>query len=275
MRAVGPILALLLVALSVGLLLLPGAVPAARGVTVDNTTNPVTGAITGPSQIGLALTQVYEVSATGGPAEATNGTQVGTYAYKASIAALNATGASITPTSGVLVNGSVNLSLIAPNVTEELTIFVNVTSSFAGTNASTNLTYTVSVVQPFRLLATIVVGSTSSVTAFALTVTLDGQPVGSVNVPSLSAGQSYPIVFSYVVPGGLSAGWHTFGISLAKEHGLVTFAGGTSAYSSSFYVPGPPPDYTVWYLTGAAAFLGALVIWSMAVGARRRSRTKK
>src|SRR5579863_3173867 len=140
MRSYGPVLALLLVLAAVGLLALPGAVAPARGVTPSaTTTTPVTGAIHGPSEVGLSLNALYQVTATGGPAESPNGTQIGTYAYKASIAAVNASGASITPTGGVLVNGSVNLTLIAPNVTEELTIFVNVTSSLAGqTNSSTN-----------------------------------------------------------------------------------------------------------------------------------------
>jgi hypothetical protein len=239
------------------------------------TSAPLTGAINGPTQVGIALTALYEVTATGGPAEAVNGTQVGIYSYSASLAGVNTTGASVTPTSGVLVNGSVNISFIAPNVTEELSIFVNVTSSFSGTNASTNLSFTITVVQPFRLVATLLVGTTSSVTPFAITVELDGQPVGLVNVPTLAAGASYPVTFSYVIPGGLSPGWHTFSMNLAQEHGLVAFPNGQSSYSTSFYVPGPPPDYTIWYAAGAAAFVGAIVIWSTGLGARRRSRTRK
>ena len=69
--------------------------------------------------------------------------------------------------------------------------------------------------------------------------------------------------------------WHTFSISLASQHGLVTFPGGAQQYSQSFYVTGPPPDYTVWYVAGIGAFLGAVFIWSTRVAARRRGRAKK
>ncbi len=142
------------------------------------------------------------------------------------------------------MNGTVTLSFTAPNVTEPLTLFVLVNSSYQGTNVTTNLSEAIEIVQPYRFNANLQVGSQAGVSPFYLTVTLDGAPVGSVKVPSLSAGASYPISFPYVVPGGLSPGWHTFSMNLASEHGLVTFAGGVTSYSSSFYVPGPPENDT-------------------------------
>ena len=169
-------------------------------------TLPLTGNIAGPTAVGVAIQTTYTVSATGGPAEAPNGTQVGIYSYKASYSAVNTTGAAFTPTSGVLVNGTVTLSFTAPNVTEPLTLFVLVNSSYQGTNVTTNLSEAIEIVQPYRFNANLQVGSQAGVSPFYLTVTLDGAPVGSVKVPSLSAGASYPISFPYVVPGGLSPG---------------------------------------------------------------------
>ena len=93
-------------------------------------TLPLTGNIAGPTAVGVAIQTTYTVSATGGPAEAPNGTQVGIYSYKASYSAVNTTGAAFTPTSGVLVNGTSTLSFTAPNVTEPLTLFVLVKSAF-------------------------------------------------------------------------------------------------------------------------------------------------
>jgi hypothetical protein len=234
----------------------------------------LTGAITGPSVVGLALQTTFTITAAGGPAEAANGTIVGIYSYSASYSAVNTTGVAFTPTSGVLVNQSVTLSFTAANVTEPLTLFVLVNSSYQGTNVSTNLSDVIQIVQPYRLNANLQVGDEAGVAPFYVTVDLDGTPVGSVKVPSLSAGASYPISFAYVVPGGISPGWHTFSMTLAAEHGLVTFQGGVTSYSVSFYVPGPPPDYTPWYLLGITVLIAVILIYSMRVGAPRRGSKK-
>lgn len=235
----------------------------------------VTGQIQGASSVGVALQSTYFVTATGGPAIAANGTQVGILSYKSSFSAVNTTGIAFTPTSGVLVNGSVTLEFTAPNVTESVTLYVLVNSTLANTSTTTNLSDTIQIVQPFRFNANLQVGSSAGVAAFSLTVLLDGAPVGAIKVPSLSAGAAYPISFPYVPAGGLSAGWHTFSVSLAQEHGLVTFPGGLTAYSSSFYVAGPAPDYTIYYLTGITLVLVVIVIYSTLTGRRRPRRSKK
>ena len=141
------------------------------------------------------------------------------------------------------------VSLKAPGVAESLTLSVVITSSYQGTNRSDNLSYTIEIVQPFILTATLVAATGVTVGPLLLTVTLDGAPVGTIHVPVITAGSTYPLSFSYVDL-NLSAGWHTFAISLSSEHGLVTFSGGAQQYSDTFYVTGPPPDYTIWYTTG-------------------------
>jgi len=250
---------------------LVAALPPVHAATA---TAPLTGAINGPSRVGSGLNASYLVTAQGGPAEAPNGTQVGIYSYRASIAATDPTGAAILPATGVLVNGSVPLTLKAPKAIESVTIYVLVKSELSGTNVSQNLSFTVQIVQPYTVAASLIVGSTASSTPFFLTVDLDGQPVGSIAVPALSPGTSFPLSFSYVPP-DLAPGWHTFTLSLAQQHGLVAFAGGADEFSSSFYVAGEPPNYTIWYFAGATAFVGAIFIWSTRVGARRRGRPKK
>jgi hypothetical protein len=111
------------------------------------------------------------------------------------------------------------------------------------------------------------------VKAFSLAVDLDGTPVGSIPIPTLTNGQNFPVSFSYV-GASLSPGWHTFSLSLAQEHGLVTFANGLESLSVSFYIPGPPPDNTLWIVAGALGFGVVVFIWFTQVGARRRSKAK-
>ena len=262
----------LLVVAVLSLALVPGLLPRAHADASN--TIPLSGGITGPTGVGLGLQASYVVTAKGGPAEALNGTQVGTYSFTTSIQAVNTTGAKITPVSGVLTDFTVSITLIAPNVTEPLTIYVLVTSTLGSANATQNLSYSVHIVQPFKLSATLVVGSSGAVSPFGLTVLLDNQPVGSILVHGLTAGASYPISFAYV-PTDLAPGWHTFLISLAQLHGLVSFAGGEQVLSVSFFITGGGPDYTAWYLTGTAVFVGAILIWSTTVGGRRRGRPKK
>lgn len=240
-------------------------------------TTPVVGGIQGPGQVGTGQRASYVVTAHGGPAFAPNGTQTGILAYRASVAGPNTTGAVISPPSGVLVNQTITLSFIAPNLTESMTLYVLITSSISGlnsTNASQNFSLQISIVQPYHVTATLVVAGAESVGGFAITVTLDGAPVGTVTVPTLTAGSNYPVSFSYVAQ-NLAPGWHTFSMNVAPEHGLVRFAGGGEAFSQQFYVPGPAPDNSWWYLSGAAAFVVALFILTARVGARRRGKTKK
>jgi hypothetical protein len=235
----------------------------------------LTGTIVGPSYLGVGLKATYEVRATGGPAEAPNTTIVGIYSYNATLTGPNTTGSFVTPTSGVLVNGTGNVTVSGPSVAgQTLTLGVLVRSGYNGANVSDNLSYAITILMPYNVSATLLVATGATIGPLDLTVTLDGTPVGTVSVPVLTSGSTYPLSFHYVAV-DLSPGWHTFSISLAQEHGLLTFPGGSQSYSDSFYIPGPPPDYTVWYVAGAAAFVMTIFIWVTRVGARRRGKAKK
>ncbi|HZY70694.1 MAG TPA: hypothetical protein VFF67_06940 [Thermoplasmata archaeon] len=232
----------------------------------------VTGSVTGASTVGEGLKANYVVTGTGGPAIAANGSQVGVFTFHAYYVAppgVNTTGALLSPPSGVLVNGTVTLQFTAPNATGTATIAVLLNSSYQSHWTLDNVTTGVSVVQPMRIGGTLQVGRGGSVAPFGITVTLDGTPVGTIQIPTLAAGATYPVNFAFVAP-GLGPGWHTIAMSVAPEHGLITFSGGTEAVTSNFYVPGPAPNNTVYYVGGIAAFLGALVIWGGRVGPRRR-----
>ncbi|MCI4366919.1 MAG: hypothetical protein L3K08_04125 [Thermoplasmata archaeon] len=251
-----------------------GAVPVGAIAPHHSATfGALSGTITGPTTLGTAGRGTYHVVASGGPAIAPNGTQVGTITFAASIVGLNTTTGSVAPPQGVLENGTTNLSLVAPNLTQSMTLYVDLTSSYQGHNVSTNLTYSITVVQPLQLGASLKVVGPTGVKAFSLTVDLDGASVGSIAVPTLTAGQNFPLSFSYVGT-SLSPGWHTFTLSLAQEHGLVVFSNGEELLSVSFYVAGPPPDYPLWFAAGALGFGAVVFIWFTLVGARRRPKGK-
>ena len=235
----------------------------------------VTGSITGPTVVSESSTSTFHVYGYGGPAVASNGSVVGNITYYATPTGPNLTGVSFSPASSNFTgNRSDTADLTVGNTTETLVIDMMVSSVYQGKNQSTNFSYTVHVVQPYVVSATIFNPTPSTVTAFTVYVTLDGTVVGQITVTSLTAGGSYPIHFKYPTL-GLSPGDHTFTISLAQEHGLVTFANGQTVYSETFYVTGPPPNYTLWYVAGIVAFFGAIFIFASRVAARRRGATRR
>lgn len=245
--------------------------PAARAAT----TTPVTGSVTGPTVLATGATGHYTIYGTGGPAIAANGTQVGNLTYFISLAAADLTGVTVAPASAALgpgLNGTPILTVGA--VPETVTMTVMISSVYQKENVSTNLTYSVSVVQPYIVTATIVNIAKTTALAFPLAIDLDGQQVGVVSIPTLTPGGEYNLSFDYATT-GLSTGEHTFTISLAAEHGLVAFANGALSYSQSFYVTGAPANYALWIVVGAVAFVGVLFIFALRVAARRRGTGRK
>jgi hypothetical protein len=268
-----PALLLAVLVLAGALVVLPGLAPSARAATTP--TKPVTGNLTGPTLLAWKAAGSYVLRGTGGPAVLPNGTIVGNLTYWASVSGINTSGVSITPDSSGIVNGGNNtLTLATNNVSQTLTITIEIASVLNATNVSTNFTYNVVIVQPYTVSTTMVNIGSTTVLGFPVQVLLDGNVVGVVSVPSILAHQTYQFTYNYATL-GLSPGTHTFSISLLNEHGLVRFANGSTVYSQSFYIPSPPPSYTLWYAVGIVAFLGALLIFGARVGARRRSPTRK
>jgi hypothetical protein len=266
------VLALLLVP---ALLVTVGALaPTARAAGTTGGTTAVTGSLVGPTLVSTGSTTKYQIFGFGGPAVDANGTVVGNLTFYATLVASNLTGVTLLPSSSSFTsNQSKSLALTTGNASETLTVDVMVSSVYKGQNVSTNFTYTIHIVHPYVVSAMIVASSTW-VTGFTLVVTLDGAVIGNVSVPALQPEGTYQVTFNYPTL-GLSSGDHTFAISLAQEHGLVTFANGQTQYSQTVYVTGPAPDYTLWYVAGIVAFFGAIFIFLTRVAARRRGAARR
>jgi hypothetical protein len=268
-----PLLALLFVLTAVGLVVGTSiALPAAHAATP---TSPVTGTIVGPSLVATLKTLKFTLNATGGPADAPNGSRIGNITYHIGLAASNLTGVSVSPSEGAIVTAAPAVVEFAAGTNPEtVVITVEYSSTYKTENVSINITHTVTIVQPYVISATIYNVAGTTVLGFPLTIDLDGQPVGTVNVPSLTPHGQYNLSFDYATV-GLSSGDHTFSISLVGQHGLVRFAGGAQSYSVTVYVVGPPPNYSLWYVVGVVAFLGVLFIFLTRVAARRRGALRK
>jgi CARDB len=262
------------------LLLLAGTLAAGAGAATAApqlaASSSVTGNVTGPTVVSAETNATYFINGTGGPAfNSTTGLETGNLTWTATVAGSNTTDVTVVPATGTLMNATPGVTSVSVgSLLQTLTLTVEIASMNATLNVTTNLTYVIHVVQPYTLTMFLHVGSDAGVAAFNLTVALDGTPVGTVHIPTLSADANYTAQFLYPTM-GLASGEHTFTASLAQEHGLVTFAGGATSISVSFFVPGAPPSYTVWYAAGAAAFIGALFIFVTRVAARRRTPAKK
>ncbi len=267
-------LAFVLVVAGLGLVL--GVAPTAHAAPVFPAASaPVSGNVSGPSALGVSASGVYYINATGGPAVAPNGTIVGTLEWNVTVSASNTTNVTVSPATGQITSTTPGTTtLTVSNLTQAVTLVVRLTSILGSANASTTITHVVQVVQPYVLWATLIAGPVVTVLPFTLVVELDGTTVGTVKVPTLTANETYNLTYDYATT-GLSSGYHTFTISVAAEHGLVTFANGQTVYSATFYVTGPPPNDTIWVVLGIVAFAGTLFILATRVAARRRGATRR
>jgi hypothetical protein len=236
--------------------------------------SPVQANLTGPHVLAQRGTGDYTLRATGGPAFLPNGTMVGNLSYTATVSGSNTTGVSLSPPSSDLVNGTGALTLATSNLTQALTISVEITSTYETTNATLNITFSVTVVQPYIVSATLVSGANTSIAGFTIQVDLDGALVGNITVPEMLANETHQVSYAYATL-GLASGWHTFTLSIAGTPGLVRFSNGEVSYSVSFYVPGSTPSYTLWYAVGIVAFLGTTFILVTRLAARRRGTTRR
>jgi len=277
-RASALFLALLVLAGSLGGgLLAAGGTAAAPGPALaPASASQVNGTVQGPKLLGPSGTGEYYVNGSGGPAFAANGTQIGNLSYFASVAGSNTTGVSITPGSAAIVNGSAPPATLQVNaVFQTLTLLVSISSVYQKQNVTLNLTYSIQVIQPYRIVATLVNHSnTTSVIGFNISIALDGTVVGNVTVPTIAARGEYNLSFQYLVL-PLASGWHTFTLTILGGRGLISFANGATQYSQSFYIPGAPPNYELWYVVGVVAFVGVVFILATRVAARRRGQLRR
>jgi hypothetical protein len=267
-------LSVLLLVVSGAVAIAPGVASAASVAPAQSPTSPVSGNVSGPTVVALSSNDSYFINGTGGPAFL-NGEQIGNITWYVTVTGTNTSVVTVLPTSGSITNHTPGIVTVEMGtLVQTITLTVEIASTNATTNDTTNLTQVVHIVQPYLLTLNLHVSSTAAIHEFNLTIDLDGVPVGRIHIPPLAAGTNDTAEFVYATL-SLSPGTHTFTASLIAEHGLITFAGGATTMSVSFFVPGAPPSYTVWYVAGIVAFFGALFIIVTRVAARRRPVTKK
>ena len=268
----------LLVLIALAALALGAAAPGAGAtpLAIGTPSPPVAGNVTGPALVAASGNGTFFLNASGGPAEV-DGALTGTIAWNATLSGPNTTGTSVTPATGSVTNSTsqpVRLTVTAGKIPETLRLSVKLTSTGSGKNETLNVSASFRIVLPYVVRATLVAGPSVAVLPFNVTVSLDGTVVGTVAVPMLAPNATFDLVFRYASL-GLPSGYHTFTLSMASPHGLVSFANGLTVQSTTFYVAPPATSDTLWYAVGAVAFLGVLFIFATRVAARRQGSAKR
>ncbi len=270
-------LAVALAVVAGALLIAPAVAPArAASPLASSTTGSVQGNVTGPALVATSTNATFFLNASGGPASV-GGSLVGTITWSAKLAGNNLTSTSVTPDNGTISSATsqpVSMVVTVGPHPESLTLNVEVTSTDNGQNATGNFSRAFRTVVPYTVRATLLAGARSNVLPFSVSVGLDGTIVGHVSVPELSAGTTYDLIYRYPSL-GLSAGYHTFTLTITNAHGLVSFSNGRTVESTTFYVAPAPTNNTVWYVVGAVAFFGVLFIYATRVAARRRGTARR
>jgi len=249
------------------------ATPAATG------SSSITGNLTGPGLLATSANTTFYLNASGGPAFV-NGNETGTINWTATLSGANTTGTLVTPSGGTVTSTTrqpARMVVLTNGLPQTMTLTVKIVSTPAGAggkNETTNFTRTFRVITPYIVRATLVAGPQVTVLPFNVTVALDGTTIGSVPVPRLAPNASFQLVYRYP-SGGLSSGYHTFTLSVAEPHGLVTFANGATVESTTFYVAPSAVNDTVWYVAGFVAFFGVLFIYATRVAARRQGSARR
>ena len=265
-------LAVVAVALALGVFV-PGAsaLPLASG-----STTPVLGNVTGPALVATGGNATFFVNASGGPGDS-GGIFSGTINWNATLTGPNTSATSVSPATGNITASTtqpVRLTVTVGQALETLKLTVKLTSHGFTGNATASLSTTFRTVVPYVVRATLVAGPDATVLPFNVTVALDGTYVGTVTVPKLAPNATYDLAFRYP-SGGLGSGYHTFTLTIADAHGLVSFANGLTVQSTTFYVAPPAQDYTIWYGLGIFAFFAVLFIYSTRVAARRQGSARR
>lgn len=262
--------ALLLLVLSV----LPIVAPTAAASPVNYP--PFNVVITGPALLATNGSGVYYATATGGPAETLSGQYIGNYTFTDQILGVSTQGSFTSPFSGAFIDQQANLSLGGLVDDGSYTLELNVTSTSGGkapVNLTRIFTYQFSVVAPYVVEATVNNENSYTVSGVAVQIDLDGVLVGETSLPSLAAAASTQVKYNYTST-GLSPGYHTFTLVLVGSYGLVEFSNGQTSYSVTFYVSGPAPDYTQYYLYGLTITVFCIFITIFFFGPRPRRKKK-
>lgn len=210
--------------------LLLGAMPLVHAETYD----PLYANLEGDRLVATEGVTTYTLTIIGGPAEV----GYGNYTYKAQVIGDDVSDAEIDyPSNESAESGVFTFNLTAPATAQTFTVQVNCTSYNDDVKYYSNITYTITAVEPISISANIKNNGDVSATDVPLTLQLyrDGSWVTLYSTTfDIAAGKTYAFSYDWVVK-DLDSGEYRFRLVLDQNSTIVTFEGGASVYEKTVY----------------------------------------
>lgn len=225
--------------------------------------NPITISLDGPTRIGLEEKHAYKVQIAGGP-EGNNTT----YSWTGTLSGKNSAEATLTPnTGGPLKSGTFYFNLTSPKNSGDLTITINAqANNVAGGNGSKSKEFTIEVVNPIILTATVKNIGNATANNVPVMFFLNDDPTDSLLIynttVTLVPNATMDIKYNWTSY-DIGPGKHTIMIQVDPNSTLVTFANGNKTMEQDiFYNVKGYDQYNVW-LWGLIVALVVLVflVW--------------
>ncbi len=221
-----------LLAIAVLLLLSPFVSGAAIAAPAhQNTSAPLNVALAGPSLVANASTSHYYLNLSGGP----TGVAPFNYSYVATVHASNATGSSITPSSGKSPTGVFAVNITAISVSGVMTIVVNASYTAGSATVNSSRSFLIDVVHPVLITVPVVNSGSTGVHNVPVSMYIDGNFIQSETV-SIPAHNETNVTFDWVAY-KYSPGTHYVTLVI-DSNGTLLFANGARQTTVSLYIPG-------------------------------------
>ena len=228
-------------------------------VTAVQAASPMYVSVNGPTLIASGETHQYNVTALGGPGEASGG-----YSFVVDVLSGDAT---VTPNNGESDDGTFSFNLTAGGK-GMVVLSVEAVSTLGAEFDSKVQEYTVEVVEPVVISAKITNFGNVPVIGVPVTYLVDDVEVYNTSV-DLAAGASITLRYNWT-EAGLKDGEHTLTVLIDPDDQFVKFDNGDTTYTSTFYVG--EEDYST---TNTVFILLVVVLGVLAFLLYRRKPVKK
>jgi hypothetical protein len=223
---------------------------------------PVYVSIDGKNVVAIGERWEYVVNVIGGPGSQPGGN----FSYKASILAAEGGGQFVDPSNGISSTGVFRINLTAPSDPQDITLRLNVTSSYEFSTERAVKDFAIKVLKPIVILATIKNTGDVGVRGVPVSFHVDGVKVydTTVDIDPLS---SKTVRYNWTDP-EMRQGEHVITVMLDPDNKLVEFETGGSTYTTTIFVGATSYGST-------DAMLGVLFVASVVLSLMIYNRPKK
>ncbi|MCL4325796.1 MAG: hypothetical protein M1481_03075 [Candidatus Thermoplasmatota archaeon] len=228
----------------------------------------VTVIVSGPTLTAINQSYFYNITVAGGPA-----TDGGIYQYHAYLVGKNISAIAVAPANSSSKSGKFVVNITMPAIAQTVTLVVTGNSTLGNITKNSTEKIPINVIKP--LLIHSIIYNRGLITLDNVTVEfyLDGTFIGSSLVPSILPFTNASVFFNYTVA-SLPTGYHT--VKVVVNNTMIVFSNGKNYETITFYVPGPPPNYTLIYeLTAVSVTVAIVLIIILYMGSKKKKKPVK